>query len=92
MNSTDTGSLVFTELDNDMIPPCELGQLSQPCQWQAEWILWKEPCCGGVEHRLACTDCKDARMLSDAGVVCGKCGHLTAPAKNAYVRVESLRG
>lgn len=85
------GAVVFAELDEAMTPPCELGRLTEPCGRPAAWVMWRSPCSPGcATYRLACTDCKESRIHSDAGVVCGTCGVVKTPARDAYVRVEAL--
>lgn len=62
----------------------------------AKWVMFK--CCPSCSDRkalLACDTCKDARMTSEAGVICQNfqgdgCGELIAPARHAYERVEAL--
>lgn len=91
MTTTDTESVVFTELDQAMAPPCELGGYDGGCPNPARWVMWLEPCCSEeLVFRLACSQCKNSRMTSEAGVVCGRCKHVTEPARYAYARIESL--
>ena len=58
----------------------------------ARWVLTLTRCpCGAGGQTLACDRCKRLRLeTSDAAVVCGHCGEVTAPARLAYAYVEAL--
>ena len=72
--------------------PCEFGDDTRHEHEGASWVLFLNPCCGdGVRVRLACDLCKTERMtVKLSAVECDDCGHVSAPARKAYFRTESL--
>ena len=83
--------MVFTEPVDDLLPPCDYSEAPSCTKDPAHWVLRCVPCgCGEGGFRLACTRCKDIRLLSEGGVVCGGCGTVTVPARLAYSSIEPL--
>ena len=80
------------EIVGDLNLPCDYAQYGeQHCPDEpAEWILHRVRCdCGLGGAVLACTHCKDLRLLGDGVVKCGDCGTYT-PAREAYSYIEPL--
>jgi hypothetical protein len=79
--------------EHEFAPPCDLGRMRANCDRPAEWIMYcAAACCThAADPRLACTECKDTRMTSELAVECPGCGHVIAPARHAYSRIEPLK-
>lgn len=95
--STEIEVVDLTEIVGDIEIPCDYGQYTPydggcaPNVGAAKWLLVLADHGHGAETRLACTHCKDMRLLvEDAGVECDKCGHFTFPVRKAYSRIEAL--
>lgn len=83
--------LIITEIVGDLEIPCDNSFHATCPDEPAAWILHRVPCsCGAGGPMLACTPCKDMRLLSDGAVTCGGCGETFAPAKHAYSFVEPI--
>ena len=83
--------LIITEIVGDMSIVCDYAGLGSNCpEDPAEWILHRVRCeCGLGGAVLACTACKDERLLSDGVVKCGDCGGYV-PCREAYTYIEPL--
>ena len=87
----DIDGMTFTEIVGDIEVPCEYaGDPSCPDE-PARWVMHTVTCaCGFGGVRIACTPCKDLRMLGEGAVVCESCGYVTVPARLAYHSIEPL--
>lgn len=82
--------LIVTEIVGDWHFACDNSEHPSCPKDAAAWILHRVPCaCGRGGPMLACTPCKDYRLLSDGAVTC-ECGETFAPAKHAYSFVEPI--
>lgn len=78
------------EIVGDHQIACDFSDHSTCPKEAAAWVLHRVRCqCGKSGAVLACTPCKDVRLLSDGAVVCD-CGEVFAPAKHAYSFIEPI--
>lgn len=87
-----TDGLTILEIVGEQELPCDLGQRQdEACPRPAKWIMFRKPCCPATATpALACTSCKDHRLMNRIGVVCRACGHIHPDAAEAYARIEAL--
>lgn len=92
MTSIQTEDLLITELDAEIQLPCDYYGDGTCQDLPAKWVMFKHcPECDERGAKLVCTSCKDARMTSEAGLVClPGCGEVVAPARHMYSGVEAL--
>lgn len=83
--------LIITEIVGDLEIPCDYAGLDRKCPAEpAAWILHRVRCeCGEGGPVLACTPCKDVRLLGDGVVICGGCG-VAMPVREAYTYIEPI--
>lgn len=89
----DMTEWLILALDEEHDIPCELGPVMSGCDRGAQWIMFRAPnacSCKSRPPALACTQCKDYRMASDAGIVCRDCRDCIVPARMAYSRIEAM--
>lgn len=81
-----------TEAVGELAIPCDFGEDARHEHDQADWVMFLHPCCGEqVRVRLACDLCFTERMtVKLSAVECVDCGHISAPARKAYMRTEAL--
>lgn len=72
--------------------PCDFGDDERHPHDSADWVMYLHPCCTEeVRVRLACDICHTERTTSKyTAVECGDCGHISAPARKAYMRTVAL--
>lgn len=93
--STDLEIVDLTEIVGDLEIPCDYAD-SRPgwfgCPNQpGRWLLFTRDHGCGTRVRVACEPCKTARLTAEDGAVeCALCGHITAPPRHAYSRIEAL--
>ena len=92
MTAMDTEIVDLTSLVGDVAIPCDYSDEDWNCQDDpAAWALHLKPCCpagGGV--RLACTICKESRLMDMGAVQCEHCGFIYEHAPEAYHYIEPL--
>lgn len=78
--------------DMEFQTPCDFAEESMCPDDPAEWIMHRVACCPAkLRAALACTKCKDDRLLNRISVICKSCGHVWLDACNAYTYIEPLR-
>ena len=82
----------ITVFEESLGIPCDFGDDERHQHGAAEWVMYLHPCCGTtVRIRLACDMCKTERTtVKLSAVECADCGHVSAPARKAYMRTEAL--
>lgn len=92
MTSFFTDDMLVSELTGDFDLCCDYHGDGTCQDLPAKWVMFKHcPVCDERGAKLVCTSCKDARMTSEAGLVClPGCGEVVAPARYMYTGCEPL--
>ena len=82
--------LIVSEIIGDMEIACDYSDHRTCGKGPAEWALHRVRCsCGNGGVALACTKCKDDRLLGDFFVTCGECG-VAYHVREAYTYIEPI--
>ena len=93
MNQTVLSPVEIVELVGDLELPCDFYIPTKSlCRNEpAEWVLYRKPCCAAkVTPAIACTACKEARVMDLLALECHHCGHIFEHAPDAYSMIEKL--
>lgn len=91
MSVTRPEDMIVAEIVGDLEIPCDYAPFERWCPDEpAAWILHRVRCeCGNGGQVLACSPCKDRRLLGDGMVTCGECGAVT-PVRESYSFFEPI--
>ena len=94
MTSTTIEVTHLEEITGAFEISCDYADESWSCPDQpARWVMHIKPCCPAIPlHKLACDQCKEARLMDAFSIECPDCGHITEHAPDAYRYIEPLRG
>lgn len=82
----------IVEIVGDHEIPCDFHEYSSCGPATARWIMHVRcPGCGHSPTLLVCGTDKATLDSSEAGLLCGACDELVAPARHMFYRIEWLK-